>query len=122
MRLETLDMRFLLTAGFSLRATTSLSKRANLTKQYAQRTVTDEPRGNSAPQRGATTHPCGGFWCAPKTGHCGTSLHLYSSLRLLPIYMRSLREQDLHCLTAFRWLKPTNITPLHPYTFTPINH
>jgi hypothetical protein len=57
MRLETLDMRFLLTVGFSLRATTPLSKRANLTKQYAQRTVADEPRGGSALQRGATTHP-----------------------------------------------------------------
>ena len=83
MRLETLDMRF---------TTTPLSERANLTKQYAQRTVTDRIRRNSAPQRGATTHPCGRFWCAPKTGHGGTSLLVYSSLRLLPIYVRSLRE------------------------------
>ena len=53
MRCETLYMRFLLTVGFSLRTTTQgfslrtttpLSERANLTKQYAQRTVADEPQ------------------------------------------------------------------------------
>ena len=89
MRCERLDMRFLLPVGFSLRATTPsfslrtitpLSKRANLPKQYAQRTVADEPRGDSAPQRGATTHPCGRFWCAPKTGHLGDGAFLYTFL------------------------------------------
>ena len=98
---------------------TPLSERAYLSKQYAQRTVKNETRRLQIPSplaekvasggtsyrtlseaeappddgRGTSYKHCHTFWFAPQTGHWHWGASLYSSLRLLPIYVRSLREQ-----------------------------
>jgi len=99
---------------------TALSERAYLSKQYAQRTVENETRRLQIPSllaekvasggasyrawseaemphddgRG-TLLVCRSFWFAPQTGHWHWGAFLYSSLRLLPIYVHSLREQSV---------------------------
>ena len=82
--------------------TTTLSERANLCRQYAQRTVKDETRRAPACVAGTPCNPCHAFWFAPQTGHghWGTfpynwGAFSYSSLRLLPSYVCSLRERDI---------------------------
>jgi len=74
----------------------ALSERAYITKQYAQRAVKGGTHRTTACVAGAPYKHCHPFWFAPQTGHwhCGASLHiLHSSLRLLPIYVSSLRER-----------------------------
>ena len=72
-----------------------LSERAYLSKQYAQRTVQDETRRTTACVAGTQHKHCRSFWFAPQTGHWHWGTSLYSSLRLLPIYVRSLREHSV---------------------------
>ena len=74
---------------------TALSERAYLSKQYAQRTVQDETRRTTACVAGTQHKHCRSFWFAPQTGHWHWGTSLYSSLRLLPIYVRSLREHSV---------------------------
>jgi len=100
---------------------TALSERAYIPKQYAQRTVKNETRRLQIPSplaekvasggvlyralseaetppddgRGTSYKHCRTFWFAPKTGHWHCGVSLYSSLRLLPIYVRSLREHGV---------------------------
>jgi len=68
-----------------------LSERAYLSKQYAQRAVKAEAPPDDG--RGTPYKHCRSLWFAPQTGHWHWGASLYSSLRLLPIYVRSLREQ-----------------------------
>ena len=91
-----------------------LSERAYIPKQYAQRTVKNETRKTQIPSpqaekvasggasallkaqhntppddgRGKPYKHCRTLWFAPQTGHWYCGAFLYSSLRLLPIYVR----------------------------------
>jgi len=92
----------------------ALSERANLTKQYAQRTVKAETRRAPACVAGTPYKRCRTIWFAPQTGrmHWGAFLYNwgaypYSSLRLLPNYVRSLREQK-NLLTTYHLSLITN--------------
>jgi len=72
-----------------------LSERAYITKQYAQRTVQNETRRTTACIAGTPYKRCRTLWFAPQTGHWHWGVSLYSSLRLLPIYVSSLREHGV---------------------------
>ena len=104
MRLETLDMRSLLTVGFSLRTTTpSISLRTTTPTPHPVRDVSsvapNVPGRNRACSRYATGIPLGRI----PNGMRDVVVRIHST------ELSSLRDVWAQIQTLFRWLKPTAI-------------
>ena len=123
MRFETLDMRFLLTVGFSLRTEATQTHPVSGGKP-----TIPSPQAEKVAEGGASTLHNAGTNChlmteevffhppAPTSGREGLSVipslrskrGISNNTRMLPP-LPSLRQLQ----TLFRWLKPTAITPLN---------